>query len=57
MKSRIVGAKVTKKKALYTRKFDLNIRKNCKMLHWEDKVLHGNETWTLRKVNQNTGKF
>jgi len=52
IKSRVAMAQAVfyKKKALLTRKFDLNLRKKLtKCCTWSTE-LYGAETWTLRKV-------
>ena len=40
------------KKALFTSKFDLNLRNKLVKCYIWSKALNGAETWTLRKVNQ-----
>jgi hypothetical protein len=53
VKSRIAVIKATlnKKKNLFTRILDLNLRKKLvKCYNWS-KALYGAETWTLRKVD------
>jgi hypothetical protein len=54
IKSRIAMAKAefNKKKNLFTRKLDLNLRKKLvKCYNWSV-ALYGAETWTLRAVDQ-----
>ena len=41
-----------KKKALFTKKFDLNIRKRLVKFNIWSTALCGAESWTLRKVDQ-----
>jgi hypothetical protein len=55
IKYRIVMAKAAfnKKKTLFTRKLDLNLRKKLVKCYIWSIVLYGAEKWTLRKVDQN----
>jgi hypothetical protein len=41
-----------KKKTLFTRKFDLNLRNKLVNCHIWNTAFYGAETWTLRKVDQ-----
>jgi hypothetical protein len=54
IKSRIAMAKAAfnKKKTLFTRKLDLNLRKKLVNCYIWSIALYGTETWTLRKVDQ-----
>jgi hypothetical protein len=54
IKSRIVMAKVAfnKEKALFTSKWDLNLRKKLVKCYTWSTALYGAETWTLRTVDQ-----
>jgi hypothetical protein len=54
MKSRIAMAKAAfnKKKALFTSKLDLNLRKKLVNCYIWGITVYGAETWTLRRVDQ-----
>jgi hypothetical protein len=54
IKSRIAMAKAAfnKKKALFTSKLDLNLRKKLVKCYIWITALYGAETWTLQKVDQ-----
>jgi hypothetical protein len=54
IKSRIAMAKaaLNKKKTLFTRKLDLNLRKKLVKCYIWSIALFGAETWTLRKMDQ-----
>ena len=41
-----------KKKALFTRKLDLNLRKKLVQCYMWSKALYGDETWTFQQVDQ-----
>jgi hypothetical protein len=57
IKSRIVTAKVAfNKKTLFTRKLDLNLRKELVKCYVGSIALYDAETWTLRKHIRNTWK-
>jgi len=61
IKSRIAMTKAAfnKKKTLFTRKLDLNLRKKPVKCYIWSKALYGAETWTLRAADQKyvPGKF
>jgi hypothetical protein len=44
-------AAFNKKKTLFTRKLDLNLKKKLVKCYIWSIALYGNETWTLRKVD------
>ena len=54
IKSRIAMAKTafSKKKTLFTRKLDLNLRKKLIKCYIWSMALYGAETWTLRAADQ-----
>jgi len=54
MKSRIAMAQAAfnKKRALFTSKMDLTLRKNPVKCYIWSIALYGAETWTLREVDQ-----
>ena len=54
IKSRIAMAKVAfnKKKALFTRKLDLDLRKKLVKCYIWSMALYGAETWTLRAADK-----
>jgi hypothetical protein len=45
-------AAISKKKNLFTRKLDLNLRKKLVKCYIYSTALYGAETWTLLKVDQ-----
>jgi hypothetical protein len=49
----IAKAPFNKKKALFTSKLDINLRKKVVSEYTVSIALYGAETWTLRKVSQN----
>jgi len=53
-KSKIAMAKaaINKKKTLFTRKLDLNLRKKIVKCYIWSMALYGAETWTLRAAEQ-----
>jgi hypothetical protein len=57
--SRIAKAKAEfdKKKTLFTRKLDFNLRKKLVKWHIWSTALYGAETWTLQKVDQEFPKI
>jgi hypothetical protein len=54
IKSRVAKAKAAfnKKKAVFTSKLDINLRKKLVKCYIWSAASYGAETWTLRKVNQ-----
>jgi hypothetical protein len=48
----LVKGAFIKRKALFTSKLDLNLRKNLLKCYIWSMALYGAETWTLRKVDQ-----
>jgi hypothetical protein len=48
----MVDSPFNKKKALFTRKLDLNLRKKLVKFYIWSIALYGAQTWTFRKVDQ-----
>jgi len=48
---------LNKQRTLFASKMDLNLRKKLVKCYIWIMVLYGAANWTLRKVDQNTGKF
>jgi hypothetical protein len=51
-RSAVEKAAFNKKETLFTSNFDLNLNKKLANCYISSIALYGNETWTLRKVDQ-----